>query len=70
MLVTIIFGLLISYLLPSDDPPVHRDLLSPVIYFLLPTQKSNEKDIGYYNVEKALHLVTVNSSEKNDNKIR
>ncbi|RZB40467.1 SSF domain containing protein, partial [Asbolus verrucosus] len=57
--VTIICALLISYTLGHDDPPVHRDLLSPVIYFMLSDEKlQDEKD--YYSLNKALHLVTTN----------
>ncbi|RZC42684.1 SSF domain containing protein, partial [Asbolus verrucosus] len=54
--VTIICALLISYTLNNDDPPVHRDLLSPVIYSMLSDEKSDDEKKDYYSLDKALHL--------------
>ncbi|EFA00982.1 sodium-coupled monocarboxylate transporter 1 [Tribolium castaneum] len=67
-LVTIICGLLISYVLENDDPPVHRDLISPVVHFALPNDDDmqKEKNKDYYSVEKALHLVTTNWEKNED----
>ncbi|RZC35085.1 sodium-coupled monocarboxylate transporter 1-like [Asbolus verrucosus] len=59
-IVTIICALLISYTLNNDDPPVHRDLLSPVIYFMLSDEKLEDEKKDYYSLERALHLVTTN----------
>jgi sodium-coupled monocarboxylate transporter 8/12 len=65
-LVTIVAGLLISYTLGSDDPPVQRDLLSPVIHFMLSDDHQDQKTKDYYSLDKALHLVATNSDkEKN-----
>lgn len=53
----------------NDDPPVHRDLISPVIHFMLPNDEKVEKEKGkeYYSVEKALHLVTTNWEKGEEN---
>ncbi|KAJ3663287.1 hypothetical protein Zmor_007590 [Zophobas morio] len=71
-LVTIACGLLISYLFHNDDPPVNRDLISPVIYFLLPEEKIVfDAKKNYYSLDKALHLVTtMNFSKESDEKIK
>ncbi|XP_063925469.1 sodium-coupled monocarboxylate transporter 2-like [Zophobas morio] len=56
--VTIICGLLFTYMLGNDDPPVHRDLLSPVIYFLLSDKEvENCPTKEYYKLDKASHYV-------------
>ncbi|KAJ3635979.1 hypothetical protein MTP99_008837 [Tenebrio molitor] len=69
-LVTIVAGLLISYTLGSDDPPVHRDLLSPVIHFMLSDDHQEQKTKEYYSVDKALHLVTTNMEKDDCDKIK
>lgn len=56
-------GLIISYMTNKNDPPVDKSLISPVSYFLLPKDvKTN--GVHYNNVEKALHIVTVNSEKE------
>ena len=58
-------------MLGNNDPPVHRDLLSPIIYsFLSDEEKQNDKMKEYYRLDKALHLVSVNSDKEEMEKIK
>ncbi|XP_063925687.1 sodium-coupled monocarboxylate transporter 1-like [Zophobas morio] len=69
--VTIIFGLLVTCVLGNNDPPVDRDLLSPIIYsFLSDKEGKDEKMKEYYRLDKALHLVSVNSDKEEMEKIK
>ncbi|KAJ3663285.1 hypothetical protein Zmor_007588 [Zophobas morio] len=68
---TIIFGVLVTYVLGNNDPPVHRDLLSPIIYsFLSDEEQQNDKMKEYHRLDKALHLVSVNSEKEEMEKIK
>ncbi|GJQ68448.1 hypothetical protein Trydic_g17030 [Trypoxylus dichotomus] len=65
-MITIITGLIVSYFTRNkDDPPVHRDLITPIMHFLLPQEEAITNEKIYYPVEKALNLLNVETeSEK------
>ncbi|GJQ68450.1 hypothetical protein Trydic_g17031 [Trypoxylus dichotomus] len=65
-MITIITGLIVSYFTgKKDDPPVHRDLITPIMHFLLPQEEAITNEKIYYTVEKALSLLNVETeSEK------
>ncbi|KAI4470149.1 sodium-coupled monocarboxylate transporter [Holotrichia oblita] len=53
--ITIIVGLIVSYLTrKKDDPPVHKDLITPLMHFLLPQEEVIMTEKVYYPIEKAL----------------
>lgn len=58
---TVSIGLIVSYLTrKKDDPPVHRDLITPIMHFLLPKEEEtvvNEK--LYYPVGEALKVLHI-----------
>jgi sodium-coupled monocarboxylate transporter 8/12 len=65
-IVSMILGLVISYMTNKDDPPVDKALISPVSYFLLPKDSKSNGFTQYNTVTKALHLVTTDSDIDNN----
>ncbi|KAK9708914.1 Sodium:solute symporter family [Popillia japonica] len=58
--VTTIVGLIVSYLTrKKDDPPVHKDLITPLMHFLLPQEEAVITEKVYYRVEKALEALHI-----------
>ncbi|KAF2901938.1 hypothetical protein ILUMI_04251 [Ignelater luminosus] len=60
--VTILVGLVVSWFTNKDDPPVHPDLISPVVRRWMTNEKQRAPP-DYFSVERALEMVTYNSKE-------
>ncbi|KAJ3663252.1 hypothetical protein Zmor_007555 [Zophobas morio] len=54
--VSIVLGLIISYMTNKEDHPVDRSLLSPVIYRFLPKDSKINGTLRYSSVEKELQV--------------
>lgn len=67
---TLFFGWLISWLTGKDNRPARKELLCPLVHFLLP--KDDEGVIGssqYYSVEKALHILSDNEKKEKEDDV-
>lgn len=66
LLVCLFAALVISYCTKkSSTHPVNRDLFSPLIYGLIPEDRNaNTNQVEYFSVNKALHIVTLNTENK------
>ncbi|KAF2901937.1 hypothetical protein ILUMI_04250 [Ignelater luminosus] len=62
-IVTLVVGLIVSWFTNRDDPPVHPDLISPVVRRWMSKEKQRSPP-DYASVERALELVTYNSKGK------
>ncbi|KAF2901935.1 hypothetical protein ILUMI_04248 [Ignelater luminosus] len=60
--VTLLVGLIISWFTNRDDPPVHPDLISPVIRRWMSKEKQGAPP-DYVSIERALELVTYDRKE-------
>lgn len=56
--ITLLVGNIVSAFTQDDSPPVHPDLLSPIIRRYLPDKKQ------YYTVDRALTMVTYDSNKQ------
>ncbi|KAF5284018.1 hypothetical protein FQR65_LT13625 [Abscondita terminalis] len=72
MMLVIIIGLLVSWITKKkDEPPVHRDLLSPCIYRFLSDNKNGDTELADYDsIEKALIKVQSPESKPTVNEIK
>lgn len=68
--VTIILGMIISiFIRDTNEVPVRRELLSPVVHFLLP-KEGKVLNADYKNVEQALNVISVgDTKEFEENKV-
>lgn len=62
--IVLVVGNVVSLWTQDDSPPVHRDLLSPVIRPWLRDDK-----LDYYSVNRALDMVTFENQVNSDGKI-
>ncbi|KAF5297456.1 hypothetical protein FQR65_LT19726 [Abscondita terminalis] len=72
MMLVIIIGLFVSWITKKkDEPPVHRDLLSPCIYRFLSDNKNGDTELADYDsIEKALIKVQSPESKPTVNEIK
>ncbi|XP_063925702.1 sodium-coupled monocarboxylate transporter 1-like [Zophobas morio] len=62
---SMIIGIIISYMTNKDQCPVDKALLSPVIYSFLPEDSKKNGAIVYTSVEKALHTLSPRTEKEN-----
>lgn len=65
VLVCMLVAFIVSFITKRpDDPPVDKDLLSPVIYrFLRKDRYLNKNQVEYFGVSEALTIITKNSEK-------
>lgn len=69
-LLTIFFGWLISWLTGKDTRPARKELLCPLVHFLLPKEDEHTINVSkYYSVDKALHILTNNAEKEKDENV-
>lgn len=64
-IITLTVGFIVSFFTSKDERPVDKTLLSPIIHFML----KPEQQIEYYDVNKAMNVMLVNSANENIMKI-
>lgn len=65
--ITMVAGYVISLFTKDDDKAFRMDLVSPLVYCLVPKQKTSVQDnIEYCSIEKGLHVITHNSEKEKE----
>lgn len=65
--ITMVVGYIISLFTKEDEQAFRLELVSPLVYFLVPQKKKPIQDtVEYCSVDKALHIITYNSEKEKE----
>lgn len=67
--VVIVVGLLVSYFTKPDTKILNKDLITPLMHWALPEESIPEDNIKYYNVEKAMNMLTIETNKLDEDKL-